>query len=549
MARAKAKLILLTLSARLKPCPCYKASSFEFFGSLQAVAFPGFIPVPLESEPPIASSEKIVIVNPKQHSLFRRATAQALPALFILSGAAVALHAQASNPSSANNPFYGSVTVRVTSDEALKLSLDEAIHRGLENNLGLKEAENNEKTIEGEKKEAIQEFLPTITLSGDTGVHQQNLVAFGFSDKALKEFSSLFPGGVPPAGLSFITREELTEGQIHLTQMLFSGPVIAGFKAARAAEKAAHFAKMTARGEVVQQVATAYLHVIADSSNVDNARALEAADQVQLDHVQAEHQAGTAANLDELRARVQLQTQQQSLIEAENSLDKDLILLKREIGVDPGQKVVLTDPAPYSELAAQTPEEVRDIAYQNRQDYQNLQNQVIAYKAIHAAYRSQRLPSLSFNGYYGVSDVGAVGSHGNFTAAGTLSVPLFREGKLRGDTEVAQAQLSSVEDQLADLRNHIDQQVRSALLDVDAAAKLVDVARSNVELATRALSDETDRVNAGVDDNLPLVTAQATLASAQSNLVQSLYQYNVAKLVLARSAGVLEQQYRVYLGR
>jgi outer membrane protein TolC len=475
--------------------------------------------------------------------------ARALSALLILSGAVAVLHAQAPNPTSANNPFYGSVTARVTSDEALRLSLDEAIRRGLKNNLGLKEAENNEETVQGEKKEAIQEFLPTITLSGDTGVHQQDLVAQGFSLGVLKEFSKLFPGGMVPAGISFITRDELTEGQIHFSQMIFSGPVIAGYQAARAGEKAAHFAKMSARGEVVQQVATAYLHAIADSSEVDNAKALEAADQVQLNHAHAEHQAGTVANLDELRARVQLQTQQQVLIEAENSQEKDLILLKREIGVDPGQKIVLTDPAPYSELAAQTPEEVRAIAYENRQDYQNLQNQVVVYKAIHTAYRSQRLPSLSFGGYYGVSDVGAVGSHGNFVAQGTLSVPLFREGKLRGDTEAAQAQLSAIEDQLADLRNHIDQQVRTALLDVDATAKLVDVARSNVELATRELSDETDRVNAGVDDNLPLVTAQATLASAQSNLVESLYQYNVAKLVLARSAGVLEQQYRVYLGR
>jgi outer membrane protein TolC len=75
------------------------------------------------------------------------------------------------------------------------------------------------------------------------------------------------------------------------------------------------------------------------------------------------------------------------------------------------------------------------------------------------------------------------------------------------------------------------------------------VAHSNVDLATRALSDETDRVNAGVDDNLPLVDAQATLASAQNNLIESLYQYNLSKLALARAAGILEQQYRVYLGR
>ncbi len=77
----------------------------------------------------------------------------------------------------------------------------------------------------------------------------------------------------------------------------------------------------------------------------------------------------------------------------------------------------------------------------------------------------------------------------------------------------------------------------------------MDVARSNVELATRALSDQTERVNAGIDDTLPLVTAQATLANAQTSVVETLYQYNLAKLSLARAAGVLEQQYHYYLGK
>jgi outer membrane protein TolC len=306
---------------------------------------------------------------------------------------------------------------------------------------------------------------------------------------------------------------------------------------------------MSARGEVVQQVASAYLHAIAAASEVDNAKALEAEDQVLLNHAHDAHLAGTVANLDELRARVQLQSQQQARIQYENAVEKDLILLKREIGVDPGQKIALTDPAPYSDLATQTPEEVRTVAYKNRQDYQNLLNQAVEYKAIHAAYRSQRLPTLSFNGYYATDTVTGVGTHGVFMAQGTLSVPLFREAKLRGDTDAAQAQMDSVNNQLADLRGHIDQQVRSALLDVNAAGQLVQVARSNVDLATSALSDETDRVNAGVDDNLPLVTAQAALASAQSNLVESLYQYNVSKLALARAAGVLETQYRDYIGR
>jgi len=489
----------------------------------------------------------MMAVDREQQFHRRRVTVPVLAA--VLGLAAISLGAQQPNPSSAGNPFYGSVTLHAATDETLKLSLDEAIGLGLKNNLGLKEAENNEKVLQGEKNEALQEFLPTIILTGATGVYQHNLAALGFGPAVIGDFASLFPGGKLPTGISYITKDTLTQGQVLFSETLFSGPVIAAYKGAGAAERAAHFAKMSARGEVVQQVATAYLHAIAAASEVDNAKALEAEDQVLLNHAHDAHVAGTAANLDELRARVQLQAQQQSRILAENDLEKDLILLKREIGVAPGQKITLTDPAPYSELAAETPEEVRAVAYKNRQDYQNLQNQAEEYKAIHSAYRSQRLPTLSFNGYYGTDTVTGVNTHGNFVAQGTLSVPLFREAKLRGDVEASAAQMDAINDQLADLRGHIDQQVRSALLDVDASAKLVQVARSNLDLATRALSDETDRVNAGVDDNLPLVTAQATLASAQSNLVESLYQYNLSKLALARAAGVLETQYREYIGR
>jgi len=486
----------------------------------------------------------------KEAGQFARGLASAglLAAGLLCLASASSAFGQARNPSSAVNPFHGSVTVQMTSDEPLKLSLDDAIRRGLENNLGLKEAESGEKQFQGEKNIALQQFLPTINLSGGTGVHQQNLAALGFGSGALKEFGGLFPGGVPQ-NISLITKWDLTQGQVSLNQTLFSGVVIAGWKAAGAAARSAYFQKMSARGEVVQQVATAYLRVIADSSNVDNAAALLKADQVQYENARAAHEAGTVANLDVMRAQVQLQTQQQSLTSAQNDEDKDLILLKREIGIDPGQSIVLTDPAPYSDLAEQTPAEVRAIAYKNRQDYQNLQNQVIELRAIHAAYRAQRLPSLKFNGYYGVDKVNGSPSHGVFTAMGTLNIPIFREAEIRGEVDASAAQLAAMNAQLDDLRAKIDQQVRSALLDAEAAKKLVDVTKSNVGLATQALSDETDRVNAGVDDNLPLVTAQASLASAQTRYVQSLYQYNLAKLAIARAAGVIELQYRVYLGK
>ena len=476
------------------------------------------------------------------------ASAGAICALLVAASGVVTLAAQTPNPTSKANPYYGSVTLKPATDEVLHLSLDDAIQRGFQNNLGLKEAENAERAVHAQRMQALQEFLPTITLTGDTGFYQHNLAAQGFGPGLISKFGGLFGGGGTP-NISLITRDTLTEGQIHFDQILFSGPVLAAWKAAGAATRVAHFSKMTARGEVVQQVATAYLHAVAAASEVDDAKALERADLVQLNHAHEEHVAGVATNLDEIRAKVQYQSQQQVTIAAQNALDKDLILLKREIGIDPGQNVELTDRTPFSDLELQSPEELRAQAYRNRQDYQNLLNQIVELKAANKAYRSQRLPTLSFSGNYGVQEISTVGSHGTFAAVGVLSFPIFREAGLRGDIDASQAQLDAARAQVEDVRVRIDQQVRSALLDAAAARKLVDVSRSNLELATRALSDETERVQAGVDNTLPLVTAQATLAAAQSTLVESLYQYNLSKLALARATGVIEAQYRVYLGK
>jgi len=497
-----------------------------------------------------------MIVRLTQKSIFRQAGAPVLGAILALGCAPAWLHAQSGdlpsnpspNPSSLSNPYYGSITLHPATDGVIRLSLDEAIGRGLATNLGLKEAEESEKTFHGQENVALQYFLPSITVSGGTGLNEFNLAAFGFSPALIGKAAALFPT-VSFSDISFITKADVTSGQINYEQTLFSGTYIDGYKAARAAEKSAYFSKMSARGEVVQQVANAYLAVIADQSEVANAKALLDADKVLADQAHDKHQAGTAANLDELRARVQYQQQDQTVLADDNKREKAEILLKREIGIAPGQKIVLTDPNPYNDLAMQTPEELKVVAYANRQDYQNLQQQEREARMALGAYKAERLPTLSFKGNYGVTGVTGSVYHGTLAAVGTLSVPIFREASLRGDTEVAKAQLLGVNQQLADLHDRIDQQVRSALLDVQSNQQLVEVARSNVELAKQALSDESDRFHAGIDDTLPLVQAQATLQSAQSNLTESLYQFNQAKLALARSTGVVELQYRTYLGK
>jgi outer membrane protein TolC len=163
------------------------------------------------------------------------------------------------------------------------------------------------------------------------------------------------------------------------------------------------------------------------------------------------------------------------------------------------------------------------------------------------AARYERLPTVKFDGNFGATGETHGLSHGTFVAMGTLSIPLFKEAKFRGDDQVAAANLQELGYQFNNLKQQIDMQLRDSLLDVQTAAELVRVARSNVELASKELEQSNDQYVNGVSDNLPVVQAQATLAQAQTQLVSSTLQYNEAKLGLARNLGIVDTNYKTYL--
>ena len=457
--------------------------------------------------------------------------------------AAIPSRGQSGNQSSATNSYYGSVTAVQATDNVLPLSFDDAIRLGLENNLALTLSRDQQQTASGQKLEALNALLPNITLQGGTGVHQYNLAAEGFRPGAFSGTGA----AADFANIPEIVKVDVTQGQANFSQTLFNLSAIEQYRAARASESAAFYNMQSARGLTVLNVGTAYLQALAASAQVDYAAALLKTDEVLLKQAVAEHEAGTTANLDELRARVQYQTQQQALIADQNNFEKAKIALEREIGVPAGQKIQLTDTSPYAELEATTIEKARQEAYASRQDYQSMQQQIRSAQLSLASAKHERLPSLSFGGFYGVQGVSGGVYHGVFSAQGELNLPIFHEAKFRGDREAADAQLGNLLSQMADLKNRIDQQLRDSLLDVQTQSQLVGVARSNLGLATTELEQTTDRFQAGIEDNLPVVQAQSTLASAQTQYVNTVYQYNQSKLGLARNLGIIDTQYRAYL--
>jgi outer membrane protein TolC len=445
-------------------------------------------------------------------------------------------------------PGPGGLTIDLAKEGALPLSLDDAIAIGLERNVRLKYDRANQRTVKGDTMGVISAVIPNLNFNAQTSAQELNLAALGFKPSLVANFVS---SGLLPAGFKFseIVKVNSTQASISANQVLFNLPDYELLRGTKIETKVVDLTTLTDRGDLVLTVGIAYLQVLADQANLTNAQAQQRSAKTLFDQATAKHNAGVGTNLDALRGQVEYQQREQDVVAAQSTLDKDAIQLARILGLPAGQKLELTDPAPFTQLAEMDLEAAKITAYKHRKDYLSLIQQIALTIREQKAVKYQRLPTLAFNGFYGVIGLTTGPYHGDFNAEGSLSVPIFREAAQRGEQDLVDAQLTALHQRQADLRVTIDSQIRSSMLDVNAANELVKVSQSNVELAQQELADERDRFTSGVDDNLPVVDAEATVASAQSELVQSLYQYNVAKLELARHTGVIEARYRSYLGQ
>ena len=434
---------------------------------------------------------------------------------------------------SQQNPYQGSVTEGKATGGVIPLSMDDAIQRGLRNNLGYILENVAVKQSAGQRLQELQPLLPTITGDVKIQVSQISLRAQGIN----------FPG-VPAVVGPFQT----VDFRASLTQALLNLSALRNYMAAKHDFQAAKLTLDDARDLVVLAVGNAYLTVIADASRVERQQAQLDTAKVSLDQAVQQHAAGTSPKLDELRARVDFQTQEQQLIQTQNDFEKDKIALARAIGLPLDQQFTLSDTEPYAELTGVDEATAIQRALDARSDLKALREQVRAAESLKGSARAERYPAVDIAGDYGDIGITPGHSHGTGDVSGQVSAPIFEEAKLRGDMKVADAQLQQRRAQLNDGEAQVRADVIDSLLDLQSAAKLVEASRSNVDLTTEALKEAQDRYAAGVSDNLAVSQAQSSLAQANDQYVSSLYQHNLAKLSLARALGRARTDYKTYLG-
>jgi outer membrane protein TolC len=428
----------------------------------------------------------------------------------------------------------GGVPTGTATAEPLKLSLVDAVRRGLDRNLGTILEQQRTRSAAANRREALSALLPHLAANVRQSAQVINTAAFGFSG-----FGDL-PNIIGPF--------TVFDARVALSTPLVDPAALAEWRAARSTEQAAQADYREMREMVVLAVGNLYLQAVADAARLDSARAQMATADALVKLTTDQNAAGVVARIDVLRQQVQLEAARSREIAADNQLAKRKLDLSRAIGLPPGQAIELTDNTGFTPAPPMSLDAALEVATAHRDDVKAARSRVDAARATRRAAVAGNLPSLRLD-----ADVGALGltphsAERTYTVAATLHVPIFEGGRTQARTLEADAELRQREAELADVSSGVRYDVAAALLDLNAAESAVGVATSGESLAREELTQAEDRFRAGIATSIELVQAQEAVARASEQYIASVYAHNVAKAQFARALGEGESRFLALVG-
>jgi outer membrane protein TolC len=422
------------------------------------------------------------------------------------------------------------------SDVPLSLSIEDAVSRGLQANLGLLQQQTRERRASADRQTALSNLLPSV--GGEMSAVRQkvSLAAFGFTGFPGVEFPTLIgPFNVFDARVSV------------------GGPLLDLSAAAELSEKSAaaraetHSTAFT-RQQIVFAVALLYNQSLTADSRLaaikTQAATAEALDKL----AQDQKAAGLVPGIDVVRQDLLLESVKQRVVSAGNDAEKARLRLARAIGLPLGQPFTLAGALTYTPAPPMTVDAAVALAYTQREDLKGASERSNAADASVKAATFSRLPTLRFSAAYGKIGDSVSNLLGTYSAAAVLRVPLFDGGASRARAARATAEFTARKADADDNRTGVYYEVRGALLDLDAADAAVRLAGHGRELADLQLTQARDRFTAGVASSIELSQAQEAVATASDNYFAALFAHVLAKAALARAIGTPEAELTRYLG-
>jgi outer membrane protein TolC len=414
-----------------------------------------------------------------------------------------------------------------------RLSLRDAIQKGLQANLSVLVADTRVQEAEGTTVRRMSAaVLPRVRGSSYANLQNRNLRAFGIS----------LPGAPDVVGpfSNYDVRISADQNIVDLQSYRV-------WKASQRGVEAGKLDYQSARDLIVSAVANLYLNAESAAARTNAAQSRVDSSDALYRLAKSKHDAGTATGVDVLRSQVQLANDKQALLVARNQYKQAVLVLARNLGMNPATPLELSETLTYEPMILPAPEGVVPSAFLARDDYLSLAKQREQLLEQQSASHARSLPKLSVFGNYGALGRTVGSATGTGVIQAQLDVDLFNRDR-NGEAQEIAGRIRRIDDQIADFRRGIEVEVRQALLNLESASEQVSVAQDGLDLAQRELKLAQDRFQSGVTNNVEVITAQDSLARAQENHIVAVSNYVDAKFALARAAGATEKNFDQYIG-
>ena len=434
------------------------------------------------------------------------------------------------------NPYLGSTSDDKVVEGEIKLSLNEAISRGLRFNLGLIDSQQVDAGVRAQREHAFAELLPQISARAQQSYEQLSYRELNIKLPPKAGFQ------LPPTSGNF----GYSETRIVAESPVLNISLLDKYKQQKALETSSLLSTKDARDVVVFAVGAAYFQVVASQARLETTKAALVSAQELDTQVADQYKSEVSPEIDSLRAKVERSTAEQRVVDAANDLEKDKLTLDRITGIPLAQRWTPSRDYGYVPLLNLGSEESH--ASETRYDVASVKQEVAAAELGLKAAQAERLPEVSFGASYGGGGTNPANYNQVYAVQGTVSVPIFTSGRIRSDVHAAEAVLVQRRAEYHDLEGRVDYDVRVAHLDVRSSESAVKVAAENRTLAERALTQSEDRYKNGVTNYLEVLQSQEALVTANENYIASLFSFNVAKIALARALGSSESRLTTFFG-
>jgi len=327
------------------------------------------------------------------------------------------------------------------------------------------------------------------------------------------------------------------------SQALFDLPLFRSYQIAREGVRESLAVENVTREDVVATVVAQYLLVLRAFAIHDAAKARVALAERLYEQAESLQRTGIGLTIDTTRAEVELQNERQNLIDAETLTHTTNYILAELLDLPPDREPVVVDELEFFDVAEVETTTAIDAALVSRPEMRAQAAKERITRLECKAASEQRAPQIDISGdwlYQGSRFNNGIPA---YTYQIDFNVPLFTGGRIHAEIARADLERQRIEQDRRLLEARIVREVKSAIDELNAAHKNVEVANLGLQLTTNEVAQAERRFAAGVTTNVEVVTAQDALARANSNQIEALYRFNQSRVNLAQAMGVVQNTY------